>query len=77
LIKRTRFTETQTELNLLQRRENVKDAFKLRSKQNLKGKNILLIDDVITTGATISECGRILKRAGASKVYTGSIAIAD
>jgi ComF family protein len=77
LIKRIRFTETQTELNLLQRKENVNGAFKLKGKQNLKGKNILLIDDVITTGATISECGRILKQAGANKIYAGSIAIAD
>lgn len=39
--------------------------------------NILVIDDVITTGATISECGIILKNAGAKNIYAASIAIAD
>jgi ComF family protein len=77
LIRRIKFTETQTELSLLERKKNIHDAFKLRGKQNLNDKNIILIDDVITTGATISECGRILKRAGAKKIFAGSIAIAD
>jgi ComF family protein len=77
LIKRKRFTETQTELNLMQRKQNVSGAFKLKSKLQLTGKNILLIDDVITTGATISECGKILHNAGANRIYAGSIAIAD
>jgi len=77
LIKRNRFTETQTALSLDERRENVKDAFSLKSRRNLASKNILLIDDVITTGATISECGRMLLQNSAAKVYAASVAIAD
>lgn len=77
LIKRVRFTSTQTELTLQERKQNVLNAFAIRGKPKLQGRNILLIDDVITTGATVSECGRILLRAGASKVYAASMAIAD
>jgi len=43
----------------------------------LKGKTILLLDDVITTGATISECGRIILEGGAANVYAASVAVAD
>lgn len=77
LIKRTRFTETQTNLDLHERKENMKNAFALRKRNSVRGKNILLLDDVITTGATISECGRIFLDNGASKVYAASVAIAD
>ena len=77
LIKRTRFTETQTNLNLLERKENMRGAFVIRRNKKITGKNILLLDDVITTGATISECGRILLENGAANVYAASVAIAD
>lgn len=77
LIKRNRFTETQTTLSLDERKENVKDAFSLKRKSKIAGKNILLIDDVITTGATTAECGRLLMQSGAAKVYAASVAIAD
>lgn len=55
--------------NYKSRQENIKDAYKILDNINLKNKTILLVDDVITTGATINECSRILKKAGASKVY--------
>jgi ComF family protein len=77
VIRRNRFTETQTNLSLLERKENIRNAFTVRRPKIVKGKNILLIDDVITTGATISECGKILKESGAANVYGTSIAIAD
>ncbi|TSA29256.1 MAG: ComF family protein [Ignavibacteriales bacterium] len=77
LIKRVRFTETQTTMNLVERKENMKDAFALRRNKLLLNKNVLLIDDVITTGATTSECGRILLECGAANVYAASVAIAD
>jgi len=60
-----------------EREENISGAFKVKKKNVVIGKNILLLDDVITTGATISECGKILLEAGANKIYAASIAIAD
>jgi ComF family protein len=77
VIKRIRYTESQTGLNMVERLENISEAFKIRNKKLIQGKTILLVDDVITTGATISECGKILLESGAQKVYAASIAIAD
>ncbi len=77
LLKRSRFTETQTALTIDERRKNVRGAFSIKRKNNLSGKNILLLDDVITTGATISECGRLLLQNSAAKVYALSVAIAE
>jgi ComF family protein len=76
-IKRKRFTESQTRLNILEREKNVKGAFSIGNSKRTRGKNILLIDDVITTGATINECGDILLKNGAKAVYAASVAIAD
>lgn len=66
LIKRTRYTTSQTKLNRNKRRENVKNAFELNDDVN--GKSILFIDDVITTGATVNECAGIFKEAHAKRV---------
>jgi ComF family protein len=77
VIKRNRYTESQTTMNLLERKENIRNAFTLRRGKNVEEKNIILLDDVVTTGATISECGRILLEKGASKIYAVSLAIAD
>ena len=71
-----RFTQSQTTKTLKEREENVEGAFKVRKTENVKRKNILLVDDVMTTGATISECGRVLIEAGANRVYAASIALA-
>src|SRR3972149_5151276 len=76
-IKRFRFTQSQTTMTLKEREENIEGAFKVRKKENVKGKNVLLVDDVMTTGATISECGRVLLEAGANQIYAATVALAD
>jgi ComF family protein len=77
-LKRVRYTESQTRLDFSQRAANVKDAFRLNKKytEGIKGKNIILADDLITTGSTILECARILKSAGCGKLLACSIAVA-
>ena len=60
-----------------ERAENVADAFKVRNSKKIVEKNILLVDDVITTGATTLECGKVLVNAGAKSVYVCSIATTE
>jgi ComF family protein len=75
LLKRHRFTNSQTHLSIIERRENVKDSFLVKKNKKISGKNILLIDDVITTGSTISECGKVLLNSRAAKIFAISVAI--
>lgn len=67
-LVRTRQTEPQIELSAEQRRNNVKGAFTSAKPADIKGKRVLLLDDVMTTGSTVDECSRELKKAGASSV---------
>lgn len=60
---------TQTKLNVNSRFRNIKGSFKIKNSANFKNKNVLLVDDVLTTGATTSEASRVLKQAGARKVF--------
>ena len=76
-IKRIRYTESQTTFNQVEREKNISNAFKVRSKKKIIGKNILIVDDVITTGSTIRECGKALIEGGAKSAYACSVAIAD
>ena len=76
-LKRNRFTQTQTKLTLAERKENMSEAFILKKNKRIENKTIILIDDVITTGATISECGKVLLSNGANKIFALSAAIAD
>ncbi|MBN1948291.1 MAG: ComF family protein [Candidatus Cloacimonetes bacterium] len=74
LIKRTRFTGTQTRLNRSERQQNVRNAFSLNPKYSLEQKNILLIDDVFTTGATVNSISNLLKDNGINRIYVLTIA---
>ncbi|HBU69824.1 MAG TPA: ComF family protein [Elusimicrobia bacterium] len=74
LLKKPVFSFSQTGLSKEKRFANVSGNFKINGNGALKGRNILLLDDVYTTGATISECARILKKSGARKVYSLTIA---
>lgn len=67
-------TKNQVDLNFKQRKENLKDAFEVLNKSEFKNKNILLIDDVYTTGSTLNNCTVALKKAGAKAVYCLTIA---
>ena len=67
LIRRRR-TPSQGRKNATARRRNVAGAFALRRADAVRGKRVVLIDDVLTTGATVEECARVLKRAGAVRV---------
>ena len=61
-------TNDQVDLSEEERKENVKNAFWVKNKEKITEKNILLVDDVFTTGATMEEAARVLKEAGAKKI---------
>jgi ComF family protein len=76
-LRRSRNTPSQKELTATQRRENVKDAFSVRPKAPVRGAHVLLVDDVMTTGATVQEAARTLKRGGAARVTVAVLARAE
>ena len=74
VLIRRRHTVSQTGLGKQQRIENLKNAFVVRKKSAVIGQHILIIDDVMTTGATTDACARTLKSAGASSVKVLTVA---
>jgi len=74
LLKRSKFTLTQTGLDKKEREKNIKGAFEVTSAKEIKDKNIILIDDVYTTGATLNECAKTLRKAGAKDVAVLTLA---
>lgn len=74
LLRRVEPTRTQTLLTRAERAANVRRAFSLHPKASLSGARLLLVDDVLTTGATTSACARILRAAGASEVFVWTVA---
>jgi ComF family protein len=74
VLIRHRHTAPQVGLNPKERRANVKGAFAVAQPESVHGKNVLLIDDLFTTGATARECARVLLRAGAARVEVLTVA---
>jgi len=73
-LKRIKYTMPQTELKREQRLKNVNGAFRAKRDSNFEDKTILLVDDVLTTGATLNECAKALKDAGAKRVIAFALA---
>lgn len=67
-LRRKRATAPQTGLSVSARRENLRGAFEVVKPDAVRGRRIVLVDDVMTTGATLSTCARALKHAGAAQV---------
>ncbi len=74
ILSRIKDTDTQTHLSREEREKNVGGAFKVTDKKSIKDKNILLIDDVYTTGSTTNECAKILLKAKAKNIYVLTVA---
>lgn len=74
VLVRRKYTRPQFTLRKNERRENLAGSFAVVHPAFIRGKNLLLIDDICTTGATINECAGALRRAGARRVYALTIA---
>ena len=74
LLHRVLPTRTQTRLSRRDRQDNVRQAFKVRRHDSLRGQRVILVDDVLTTGATTSACAKALLQAGVSKVGVWTVA---
>jgi ComF family protein len=74
VLQRRRETQSQIGLTSRQRRENMRGAFAVTNAETIKGRDVVLVDDVFTTGTTASECARVLRRAGASRVRVVTVA---
>lgn len=74
ILRRIRFTKTQTAFDRAERMENLRNAFRLRRGADVRGLRVLLVDDVLTTGSTLSECARVLKEAGAQSIFAATAA---
>jgi ComF family protein len=73
-LLRTRATQSQIGLTSHQRRENMRGAFAVARAAEVTGREIVLVDDVYTTGTTATECARVLRKAGAAKVWVATVA---
>ena len=73
-IERRRYTNTQTRFDRVERMQNLRNAFALRKNIDVRGKHLLLLDDVLTTGSTLHECALVLRAAGAESVRAITVA---
>lgn len=77
VVKRVHFAGSQTLKHHLERHDNVKGAFRLMDGGRINGRHVLLIDDVVTTGATMLECGKELAKVGDVKISVMSLAVVN
>lgn len=74
VLRRTRWTESQLTLKVEERAANVRGAFEVAFPDRVRGKRVMLVDDVLTTGSTANECARVLTKAGAASVCVVTVA---
>lgn len=74
IVERVKDTHSQSELHRTDRISNVKNAFRIINPAEVIGKNILLIDDILTTGSTLGECSKMLKKVGAKCIVVATVA---
>ncbi|MGE5110751.1 MAG: ComF family protein [Acidobacteriaceae bacterium] len=74
VMKRRRDTPSQVGMTREERAENLRGAFGITTRSKVRDRQVLLVDDVLTTGATVSECTRVLRRAGAQRVWVATVA---
>jgi len=74
LLKRTRHVPPQSTLDLARRTDNIRGTFACRWPGKCRARTVLLVDDILTTGATVNECARVLKEAGAARVLVLTLA---
>lgn len=75
VVRRTTFTGSQTKMNPWQRRQNVEEAFLLKDAGKISGKHLLLVDDVVTTGSTITACAKVLCQADDVRISVLSLGL--
>jgi ComF family protein len=74
VLVRQRATISQVGLTREQRIENIRDAFRVLDRRRVSGRTVIVVDDIMTTGTTLSECARVLKKAGAERVLAATVA---
>jgi ComF family protein len=77
MMLRKRDTRSQAELSAAQRRRNLRGVFSVPDRDRLRGRDVLLVDDIYTTGATARACSEALKKAGAARVWVATVARAQ
>lgn len=73
-IKKVKNIVAQSTLNKEERQNNIEGAYIIKNKNNIQNKNILIVDDIYTTGSTVNECSKILKQAGSKNIGVLTIA---